>query len=61
MENAGSEISSKQSKCCGCKLFKEHDQSEIPSVRKEVEQYVVSNSVDVNFKNEITIASLLFK
>ena len=33
VENAGSEISFRCRKCCSCKLCKEHDQSEILSVR----------------------------
>ena len=41
-----------------CKLCKEHDQSEILGVREEVEQDVISNSVEVNIKNRVTVASL---
>ena len=41
-----------------CKLCKEHDQSEILSVREEVEQDVINNSVEVNIKNRVTVASL---
>ena len=58
MENAGSEISFRCSKCRSCKLCKEHDQSEILSVREEVEQDVINNSVEVNIKNRVTVASL---
>ena len=58
VENAGSEISFRCSKCHSCKLCKEHDQSEILSVREEVEQDIINNSVEVNIKNRVTLALL---
>ena len=58
VENAGSELSFRYSKCCSCELCTEHDQSEILSVREEVEQDVINNSVEVNIKNRVTVASL---
>ena len=58
VENAGSEISFRSSKCRSCKLCKEHDQSETLSVREEVEQDVINNSVELNIKNRVTVASL---
>ena len=60
VENSGSETSFRCSKCYSCKSCKEHDQSEILSVREEVEQNVINNSVEVNIKNRVTIASLSF-
>ena len=58
VENAGSEIFFRCSKCRCSKLCKEHDQSKILSVREEVEQDVINNSVEVNIKNRVTVASL---
>ena len=58
VENAESEISFRCIKCRSCKLCKEHDQSEILSVREEAEQDVINNSVKVNIKNRVTVASL---
>ena len=52
VENAGSEISFRCRKC------RSYDQSEILSVREEVEQDVINNSVEVNIKNRVTVASL---
>ena len=46
VENAGSEISFGYSKCCSCKLCKEHDQSvRVLSVRQEVERDIINNNV----------------
>ena len=58
LENAGSEISFRCSKCRSCKICKEQDQSEILSARQEVEQDVINNSVEVSIKNRVTVASL---
>ena len=58
VENAGSEISFRCSKCRSCKLCKEHNQSETLSVREEVENNVINNSVEVNIKNRATVGSL---
>ena len=57
-ENAGSEISFRCSKCSSCKLCKEQNQSKILSVREQVEQDVINNSVKVNIKNKVNVASL---
>ena len=59
IENAGSETSFRCSKCCICKLRKEHNQSEILSVREEVEQDVINKSAKVDIKNRVTTASIL--
>ena len=37
VENAGSEISYRCNKCRGCKHCKEHDQTEIVSIKEEGE------------------------
>ena len=58
VDNGGIEISSRCSKCCSCKLCKEHDQSVILSVMEEVEQDIINNSVEVNIKKRLTVASL---
>ena len=58
VENAENEISFRCSKIHSCKLWKEHDQSEILSVREEVEQDVINNSIEVSIKNRVTAASL---
>ena len=60
MENAGSEISFRCSKCCSCQLCKVMQliKGKILSVREEVEQDFINNSVVVNFKNRVTIPSL---
>ena len=58
VENAENEISFRCSKIHSCKLWKEHDQSKILSVREEVEQDVINNSIEVSIKNRVTAASL---
>ena len=45
VENTGSEISYRCSKCRNCKVFKEHSTGEIMSVKEEVEQDVINKSV----------------
>ena len=58
VENAENEISFRCSKIHGCKLCKEHDQSEILSVREEVEQDFINNSIEVSIKNRVTATSV---
>ena len=58
VENAGSEISFRCSKCRSFKFCKEHNQIEILSAREEVEQDVINNSVEVSIKNRVTVAPL---
>ena len=54
-KNAESEISFRCSKCGRCKICKEHNQKDILSVRQEAD--VINNSVEINTKNRVTIAS----
>ena len=57
-ENAGSQISYRCVKCRTCKDCKNHERTEAISIREEVEQDVIDNSVIVDVANRETIASL---
>ena len=59
MENAGSKISFRCiASCHSCKLCRDHNHSEILSVREAVEQDLINNFDEVEVKNRVTIASL---
>ena len=50
-------VKSPTDKCRGCKTCKEHEQTEIMSIKEEVEQ---DKSVSVDIKKRITTAVLPF-
>ena len=58
VESAGSEISYRCSNCRTCKVCKEHEQYEMMSVKEEVEQDIINNSVKVDMEKRTTTASL---
>ena len=60
VENAGSEISCRCNKCQDCKICKEHEQTEIMSIKEEVVKDVINKSVSVDIKKRITTAVLSF-
>ena len=58
VENAGSQISYRCVKCRTCRDCKNHERTEALSIREEVEQDVIDDSVVVDTVNRETIASL---
>ena len=58
MENAGSKIFYSSIKCRSCKPCKEHEQTELMSVKVEVEQNVIDKLVKVDLESRRTIASV---
>ena len=58
VENAGSEITYRCNKCKSCKVCKDHDLTEVTSIREEVEQDVINRSVKVDIDNRRTTALL---
>ena len=59
-EETGSKITYRCVKCRACKACKEHSQIEEISIKEEVEQDVINNSVFVDINNRSTIATLPF-
>ena len=59
-EDAGSDISYRCIKCRSCTDCKNHDVAISSSIREEVEQQLINESVTVDTKNNITSASLPF-
>ena len=57
VENTGSEITCRCSKCRNCKVCKEHSTDEIMSVKEEIEQYVINKSVKVDVASQRTTVS----
>ena len=53
-----SEITYRCNKCRSCKICKELATDEIMSIKEEVEQDVINNSVEVDVANQRTTASL---
>ena len=53
VENAGSEISYRCNKCRSCKVCKDHDLTEIMSIKEEVEQDAINRSVKVDMDNTL--------
>ena len=60
VKNAGSEISCRCIKYQDCKICKELEQSEIMSIKEEIEQDVINKSVSINIKKRITAVVLSF-
>ena len=58
VEEAGSVINYRCLKCRSCSVCKNHDQIEEISIREEVEQDVINQSVKVDLQNRTTIARL---
>ena len=58
VEYAGSEISYRCEKCRSCKVCKEHDLTEIMSIKEEVEQDAINRSVKVDIEHRRTTALL---
>ena len=59
-EDAGSDISYRCIKCRSCSDCKDHDISQTSSIREEVEQHIINESVHVDIENNITTATLPF-
>ena len=59
-ENAGSEISYRCVNCRSCKKCKNHEQLEAVSIKEEVEQDLINQSVKVDINTRSTIATLPF-
>ena len=59
-ENAGSEIPYTYNNCRDWKICKEHEQTEIMSIKEEVEQDVIKDSVSVDIKKRTVTAVLPF-
>ena len=57
-EEAGSEIMYRCINCRSCKTCKDHDQIELTSIKEEVEQDLINQSVVVDFTNRQTTAKL---
>ena len=57
VENSGSGITYRCSKCRNCKVCKEHSTDEIVCVKDEVEQDVINKSVKVDLASQRTTAS----
>lgn len=60
VEETGSIITYRCVKCRNCKTCKEHDRNEMLSIREEVEQDVIDQSVVVQENQELTTARLPF-
>ena len=58
VEDIGSEITYRCSKCRNCRVCKENSTDEIMSVKDEVEQGVTNKSVKVDVVSQRTTASL---
>ena len=58
VENTGSEITYRCSKCRNCKVSKEHSTDEIMSVKEKVKQDVINNTVKVDVASQRTTACL---
>ena len=58
VEEAGSEISYRCFKCRSCKTCNNHEQIELTSIKEEVEQDLINQSVYVDIENRNTIAKL---
>ena len=58
VENAGSEISKRCNNCRNCKACKEHAETDMMSVKEEMEQDVINKSVTVDTDRRITTALL---
>ena len=58
LEEAGSEITYRCINCCACKTCKDHDQIEMKSIKEEIEQDMINQSVHVDLKQRQTIANL---
>ena len=58
IEFAGSEISYRCSKCRNCKDCRHHEQIESVSIKEEMEQELINQSVTINVDQQITTASL---
>ena len=59
-EFAGSEINYRCTKCRTCKKCKSHDDEESISIKEEIEQEVINESVAVNLDKRETMANLPF-
>ena len=59
-ENTGTEISYRCIKCQSWNACKSHENLETVSVKEEIEQDLINNSVSVHTKNQMAIASLPF-
>ena len=59
-EDAGSDISFRCVKCRSCSDCKNHDISQTSSIREEVEQHLINESVNVDIEKNITTATLPF-
>ena len=59
-EEAGSEISYRCTKCINCQDCKDHDQIEAISIREEVEQDIINQSVVIDVNTRSTTANLPF-
>ena len=60
VEEAGTNITYRCRKCRCCKVCKDHERIEEISIREEVEQELIKNSVDVDVTRRSTVASLPF-
>ena len=58
VEEAGNETTYRFINCRGCKTCKDHDQIEITSIKEEIEQDMINQSVHVDLKQCQTIANL---
>ena len=54
VENAGSEILYRCSNCRNCKVLIEHEHNKMMSIKEEIEQGIINNSVKVNREKRIT-------
>ena len=55
---AGSEITYRYISCCACKTCKDHNQIEITSIKEQIEQDMINQSVHVDLRQRQTIANL---
>ena len=58
VENAGCDISYRCIKCRSCKECKNHDNIHATSIKEEIEQEMINNSVTIDIKTRTTTAKL---
>ena len=57
-EDAGSEIRYRCTSCRECKVCKEHENIENISIKEEIEQELINNSVSINQEDKYIVAGL---